>query len=95
MLTPRPVSTMAMTVDSSPASKATSSTAPIRRTYAKRFAAEMPHTELVRIPAAGHIPMENDPAAVARARVMPGSPARGAKRWTASLSTVIRGRLVR
>lgn len=36
-------------------------------TYAERFAAEMPHTELVRIAGAGHIPMENDAAAVARA----------------------------
>jgi pimeloyl-ACP methyl ester carboxylesterase len=35
--------------------------------YAERFAAEIPATRLVRIPAAGHIPMENDPAAVARA----------------------------
>nr|GGH94458.1 hypothetical protein GCM10011355_08690 [Aquisalinus luteolus] len=36
-------------------------------TYAERFAAEMPHTRLVRIPDAGHIPMENDPAMVAEA----------------------------
>ncbi|MGW0804521.1 alpha/beta fold hydrolase [Nonomuraea sp. NPDC002799] len=35
--------------------------------HAERFAAEMPNTRLVRIPRAGHIPMENDPAAVARA----------------------------
>jgi pimeloyl-ACP methyl ester carboxylesterase len=35
--------------------------------YAERFAAEIPATKLVRIAAAGHIPMENDPAAVARA----------------------------
>lgn len=35
--------------------------------YAERFAAEMPATTLVRIPRAGHIPMENDPAAVAAA----------------------------
>jgi pimeloyl-ACP methyl ester carboxylesterase len=35
--------------------------------YAERFAAEIPATRLVRIAAAGHIPMENDPAAVARA----------------------------
>ena len=35
--------------------------------YAERFAAEIPATRLVRIPAAGHIPMENDPAAIARA----------------------------
>lgn len=36
-------------------------------TYAERFAAEVPNTELVRIAAAGHIPMENAPAAVADA----------------------------
>ena len=35
--------------------------------YAVRFAAEIPATRLVRIPAAGHIPMENDADAVARA----------------------------
>lgn len=35
--------------------------------HAERFAAEMPATRLVRIPRAGHIPMENDPATVARA----------------------------
>lgn len=35
--------------------------------YAERFAAEMPNTSLVRVPNAGHIPMENDPAAVAAA----------------------------
>ena len=35
--------------------------------YAERFAAEIPVTRFVRIRAAGHIPMENDPAAVARA----------------------------
>jgi pimeloyl-ACP methyl ester carboxylesterase len=29
--------------------------------YAERFAAEMPATELIRVPDAGHIPMENDP----------------------------------
>jgi pimeloyl-ACP methyl ester carboxylesterase len=34
--------------------------------YAERFAAEIPATRLVRIPRAGHIPMENEPAAVAR-----------------------------
>jgi pimeloyl-ACP methyl ester carboxylesterase len=34
---------------------------------AERFAAEMPSTTLLRIPSAGHIPMENDPGAVARA----------------------------
>ena len=32
--------------------------------YAERFVAEIPATRLVRIPAAGHIPMENDPRAV-------------------------------
>ncbi|MBE2314548.1 alpha/beta fold hydrolase [Solirubrobacter sp. CPCC 204708] len=32
--------------------------------YAERFAAEVPACELVRIPRAGHIPMENDPHAV-------------------------------
>ncbi|MFE0644059.1 alpha/beta fold hydrolase [Streptomyces sp. NPDC058877] len=37
--------------------------------YAERFAAEMPHTTLVRIPDAGHIPMENAPGPVARALV--------------------------
>jgi pimeloyl-ACP methyl ester carboxylesterase len=35
--------------------------------YAERFAAEIPATKLIRIPRAGHIPMENEPAAVARA----------------------------
>ncbi|MFI7124610.1 alpha/beta fold hydrolase [Nonomuraea sp. NPDC050153] len=35
--------------------------------YAERFAAEVPDTTLVRVPGAGHIPMENDPAGVARA----------------------------
>jgi pimeloyl-ACP methyl ester carboxylesterase len=35
--------------------------------YAERFAAEIPGTELVRVQRAGHIPMENDPAAVAGA----------------------------
>jgi pimeloyl-ACP methyl ester carboxylesterase len=35
--------------------------------YAERFAVDMPKSTLVRIPDAGHIPMENDPAAVARA----------------------------
>lgn len=35
--------------------------------YAERFAAEMPHTTLIRIPNAGHIPTENAPAQVARA----------------------------
>lgn len=36
-------------------------------TYAERFAAEIPASTLVRIPSAGHIPMENDPGAVAGA----------------------------
>ncbi len=36
--------------------------------YAERFAAEMPNTTLVRVPGAGHIPMENAPATVAAAR---------------------------
>ncbi|MFE3519192.1 alpha/beta fold hydrolase [Streptomyces sp. NPDC059166] len=36
-------------------------------TYAERFAEEMPHTALVRVPDAGHIPMENDAKAVATA----------------------------
>ncbi|MDH6212797.1 alpha/beta fold hydrolase [Streptomyces pseudovenezuelae] len=35
--------------------------------YAERFAAEIPHTTLVRIPNAGHIPTENAPARIARA----------------------------
>jgi pimeloyl-ACP methyl ester carboxylesterase len=35
--------------------------------YAERFVAEIPGSTLVRIPAAGHIPMENDPARVAGA----------------------------
>jgi pimeloyl-ACP methyl ester carboxylesterase len=35
--------------------------------YAERLAAEVPATTLVRVPGAGHIPMENDPAAVAGA----------------------------
>ncbi len=35
--------------------------------YAERFAEEMPFTELVRVPNAGHIPMENDAEAVAAA----------------------------
>jgi len=38
---------------------------PVR--YAERFAAEIPSTRLVRIRSAGHIPMENSPAAVASA----------------------------
>ncbi|MDT0268630.1 alpha/beta hydrolase [Streptomyces sp. DSM 44915] len=36
-------------------------------TYAERFAAEIPHTTLVRVPDAGHIPTENAPGPVARA----------------------------
>jgi pimeloyl-ACP methyl ester carboxylesterase len=35
--------------------------------YAERFASEIPHTTLVRVPDAGHIPMENAPDRVARA----------------------------
>ena len=35
--------------------------------FAEKFAAEIPNTSLVRIPSAGHIPMENDPKAVAHA----------------------------
>jgi pimeloyl-ACP methyl ester carboxylesterase len=35
--------------------------------YAERFAVEMPATRLIRINSAGHVPMENDPSAVARA----------------------------
>ncbi|WP_206325005.1 MULTISPECIES: alpha/beta hydrolase [unclassified Streptomyces] len=35
--------------------------------YAERFAAEIPHTTLVRVPDAGHIPTENAPGQVARA----------------------------
>jgi pimeloyl-ACP methyl ester carboxylesterase len=38
-------------------------------TYAERFAAEIPNTSLVRVPAAGHIPMENRPTTVAHALV--------------------------
>ncbi|MEV4397354.1 alpha/beta hydrolase [Nonomuraea sp. NPDC049607] len=34
--------------------------------YAQRFADEVPNTTLVRVAKAGHIPMENDPAMVAR-----------------------------
>ncbi|MFC4908340.1 alpha/beta fold hydrolase [Actinomadura gamaensis] len=33
--------------------------------YAERFAAEVPNTTLVRVPDAGHIPMENNPTLVA------------------------------
>jgi pimeloyl-ACP methyl ester carboxylesterase len=35
--------------------------------YAERYAREIPHTRLVQIKSAGHIPMENDPPAVAKA----------------------------
>ncbi|MER7717675.1 alpha/beta hydrolase [Streptomyces flaveolus] len=35
--------------------------------YAERFAAEMPHTTLLRIPNADHIPMENAPDQIGRA----------------------------
>lgn len=35
--------------------------------YAERFVSEIPASKLVRIKAAGHIPMENNPQAVARA----------------------------
>ena len=35
--------------------------------YAERYAREIPETKLVRIKSAGHIPMENDPKAVAEA----------------------------
>jgi pimeloyl-ACP methyl ester carboxylesterase len=37
--------------------------------YAERFASEIPHTTLVRIPDAGHIPTENAPGQIARALV--------------------------
>jgi len=35
--------------------------------YAERYAREVPDTKLIRIPSAGHIPMENEPRAVAQA----------------------------
>lgn len=35
--------------------------------YAERFASEIPHTTLVRVPDAGHIPTENAPDRIARA----------------------------
>jgi pimeloyl-ACP methyl ester carboxylesterase len=35
--------------------------------YAERFVSEIPHSTLVRVPEAGHIPMENAPARLARA----------------------------
>ncbi|MFH8610530.1 alpha/beta fold hydrolase [Streptomyces sp. NPDC018029] len=37
--------------------------------YAERFAAEMPHTTLIRVPDADHIPTENAPGQVARALI--------------------------
>lgn len=37
--------------------------------YAERFASEIPHTTLIRIPDAGHIPMENAPGQVAHALI--------------------------
>jgi pimeloyl-ACP methyl ester carboxylesterase len=37
-----------------------------RVTFAEKFAAEMPHTTLVRIPGAAHIPTENAPGRIAR-----------------------------
>jgi pimeloyl-ACP methyl ester carboxylesterase len=37
--------------------------------FAERFAKDIPHTTLVRIAAAGHIPMENNPQAVAHALI--------------------------
>jgi len=37
--------------------------------YAERFASEIPHTTLLRIPDAGHIPTENAPGRIARALV--------------------------
>lgn len=37
--------------------------------YAERFASEIPHTTLIRIPDAGHIPMENAPGEVACALI--------------------------
>lgn len=36
-------------------------------TYAERFTTDFPHSTLVRIAGPGHIPMENDGTAVARA----------------------------
>jgi pimeloyl-ACP methyl ester carboxylesterase len=35
--------------------------------YAERYARDIPETRLVRLKSAGHIPMENDPKAVAEA----------------------------
>ena len=40
-----------------------------RLEYAERFAAEIPHTTLIRIPDAGHIPTENAPGRVAGALI--------------------------
>jgi pimeloyl-ACP methyl ester carboxylesterase len=37
--------------------------------YAERFASETPHTTLIRIPEAGHIPTENAPDQIARALI--------------------------
>jgi pimeloyl-ACP methyl ester carboxylesterase len=37
--------------------------------YAERFTSEVPHTTLVRIPDAGHIPMENAPEQITRALI--------------------------
>jgi pimeloyl-ACP methyl ester carboxylesterase len=37
--------------------------------HAERFVKEIPHATLIRIPAAGHIPTENDPKGVARALI--------------------------
>jgi pimeloyl-ACP methyl ester carboxylesterase len=37
--------------------------------HAERFVREIPNSSLIRIPAAGHIPMENDAKAVARALI--------------------------
>lgn len=38
-----------------------------RISYAERFVTEIPRSTLVRVPHAGHIPMENDPTTIARA----------------------------
>ncbi|WP_098246299.1 alpha/beta fold hydrolase [Streptomyces formicae] len=37
--------------------------------YAERFTAEIPHTSLIRVPGADHIPTENAPAEIARALI--------------------------
>jgi pimeloyl-ACP methyl ester carboxylesterase len=37
--------------------------------YAERFASEIPHTTLLRIPDAGHIPTENAPHQIACALI--------------------------